>query len=471
MIAIMKTKSTIIKLLIRCKTLFVVFVKEHLFFLLAFMSVLIFFNTIYAQTPPNLKQTGVSELDEAKKEITHLRQEIDRVRKERDALRKDIEERQSYLSAELKVLSAKLSKEIQNDFYQSVSKFIWIVGILVIIATAGGFWKLSDLITNRINAKIDEKEKDIQKLKDQVFDVLLDFRIQASAAIEEVAKRRKTVAEESVIAISEIRSKALAVQKQVDASGKMIVSVASRDKYPWFGEIPSDVIGIAGSAFEQYGADVFFSGTAMGAFSYFFQKALRDKNADKDGDGKVSFLEAIESTRIALKKSAYSQEPVIVGIEQNLSLFSIEKVSKTEKLAGKMLALLIGINTYEMGTNLQGAVNDVLGFQKLLENRSYFLISDVVIHTLLDNKATLSNIQKELKWLHQDSTFEDVVLFYFSGHISVIPFITKKQDAETTKILVPHDFRDKEERFIAVPDIVKELDQVNARNKIIIVDG
>ena len=94
-----------------------------------------------------------------------------------------------------------------------------------------------------------------------------------------------------------------------------------------------------------------------------------------------------------------------------------------------------------------------------------------MIHTLLDNKATLSNIQKELKWLHQDSTFEDVVLFYFSGHISVIPFITKKQDAETTKILVPHDFRDKEERFIAVPDIVKELDQVNARNKIIIVDG
>ncbi len=468
----MKTKSTIIKLLIRCNTLFVVFVKEHLFFLLVFMSVLILFNTIYAQTPPDLKQNGVSELDEAKKEIRHLRQEIDRVRKERDAYRKDIEERQTHLSTELKVLSAQLSKEIQNDFYQSVSRFFWIVGILVIIATAGGFWKLSDLITNRINAKIDEKEKDIQKLRDKVFDVLLDFRMQASAAIEEVAERRKTVAEESVIAISEIRSKALAVQKQVDASGKMTVSVASHEKYPWFGEIPSNVIGIAGSAFEQYGADVFISEKYMGAFSYFFQNALRDKNADKDGDGKVSFLEAIEATRISLKKSAYSQEPVIFGSEQNLSLFSIEKVSKTEKLAGKMLALLIGINTYEMvGTNLQGAVNDILGFQELLKNQSYFLIRDVVIHTLLDTEATLSNIQKELKWLHQNSTPEDIVLFYFSGHISLVPFTTEKQDAETTKILVPHDFRNKEERFIAVPDIVKELDKVNARNKIIIVDG
>lgn len=467
----MKTKPKIIKLLTICNTLFVVFVKKHLFFLWIFMTVLIPFNTVYAQTPTILKQHSVSELDEAKIEITQLRKEIERIRKERDAYRKDIDEQQSHSSAELKVLSAELTKEIQTDFYQSVSRFFWIVGILIIIATAGGFWKLSDLITSRINAKIDEKEKDIQKLKDQVFDVLLDFRIQASSAIKEVAERRKTVAEESVIAISEIRSKALAFHKQTDESGKMTVSVVSHEKYPWFGELPSNVIGIAGSAFEQYGADVLISGKYMGAFSYFFQNALRDKNADKDRDGKVSFLEAIEATRASLKKSAYSQEPVIYGSGKNLSLFSIEKVPKTEKLAGKMIALLIGINTYEMGSNLQGAVNDILGFQELLKNKSNFLLNDVVIHTLLENKATLKNIQKELKWLHQKSTSEDTVLFYFSGHISTAHLTIETQEAETAKILVPHDFKDKEEIFIAVPDLVKELDKVNASNIIIIIDG
>lgn len=465
---IMELKTTHIKLLLKCKELLTSYIMKILVLLFIGTCVLVSSNMLYAQVPPNSKLVGdMNELDEAKKEITHLIKEIEQLRKERDAYRKDIEARESQVSAELKVLSVQLSKEIKNDFYESVSKFFWIVGILVIIATAGGFWKLSDLITNRINTKVDEKEKDIQKLKDSVLDALVDFKMQASAAIKEVSERRKTVVLESETAISEIRSKVLFVKQELDASGKMIISPCPPEKDPWFGELTPGVIGIAGSSFdESAGSDALVSGIYMGAFSHFFQKALRDKNADKDGDGRVSLIEAIEETCKALKKSGYSQKPMIVGADQNLALFSIKKVPKAEKFPGKILALLIGINIYEMGSNLSGPVNDVLGFKKLLENRNYLLVKDVIIHILCDNEATLSNIQNKLIWLQNNSTSEDVVIFYYSGHQTKLSLNT-----ETVKILIPHDFKDKEERFLAFPTIVKELGQLSARHKLVIVDG
>jgi len=430
------------------------------------------------------------EFNNDKNELEYLRKEIERIRKERDTYRDEIEcqsakvEKQT--SAELKVLSAQLSKEIREDFFGSVSRVIWIMGILIGVATAGGFWKLSDIITNRINEKVDEREGEIRKLRDQVMDTLVDFKIQATTAVKEVSEHRRAVERESESAIANIRSKTLAIIEEIDTNGTATVSLVqsgdlgkindfnyAQEGEAWFGKLPSNFIAIAGSRFHQTGADITISENKhMGAFSHYFQKALFEPNADTDYDLKVSLVEAVRFTGLSLKQSSYSQEPIIVGEKKNIPLFALHKLSKAEKPLGVIYALLVGINKVEgFGSSLQGAVSDVLEFKKLLENDNYLLASKASIHILTDNNATTSNIQNEINWLQQQATPQDKVLFYYSGHITQVQDKAGRSATGTIKVLVPYNFDFNKQNYVGVPDLIQDLDKINTQQKMVIIDG
>ena len=153
-------------------------------------------------------------------EIEELRRESDRLRKELDNYKKDLDDRNARVSSDLRVVAFQLSKDIKDDFWNSITRFLGVLGLLVAVATTGGFWKLSDIITSRITAKVDEKEKDIQKLRDQVTEALLDFRSQARDALKELEEGRRAVAVQTEAAIADIRGKTVEFTKNFDASGK-----------------------------------------------------------------------------------------------------------------------------------------------------------------------------------------------------------------------------------------------------------
>lgn len=425
-----------------------------------------------------------------KNELEYLRKEIERIRKERDTYRNEIEcqsaKEEKQTSAELKVLSAQLSKEIKEDFFGSVSRVIWILGMLIGVATAGGFWKLSDIITNRINEKVDEREDEIHKLRDRVMEALWDFKIQAATAVKEVSEHRRAVEQEKESAIANIRSKTLAIIEEIDASGTATVSFVQSDDLgkisdfnyaqegeAWFGKLPPNFLAIAGSRFYRTSADITISEYKhMGAFSHFFQKALLKEEADADYDGKVSLFEAVEFTRLSLKQSSYSQEPIIVGEEKNIPLFALHKISKEEKPSGVIYALLVGINIVEgLGPPLQGAVSDVLEFKKLLENNNYLLASKASIHILTDSDATMSNIRNQIDWLQRQATPQDKVLFYFSGRITQVPDKTGRSATGIIKVLIPYNFDFDKKNYVGVPDIIQDLGKINTQQKIVIIDG
>src|SRR3954470_20636292 len=82
-------------------------------------------------------------------------------------------------------------------------------------------------------------------------------------------------------------------------------------------------------------------------------------------------------------------------------------------------ALLIGINEYKNVNHLRGCVNDVHNMSRLLTD--VFGFDSKNIRTLLDRKATKSEVQKGQKWLFQGTGPGDRVVMHFSGHGSFVP--------------------------------------------------
>jgi hypothetical protein len=80
---------------------------------------------------------------------------------------------------------------------ESVKRWAWVFAIAMSVATFGGFLSLRDIINGRIDAKVQEKESDIQKLRDNVIQAVADFKFKATEAISELSQHKKILTEET----------------------------------------------------------------------------------------------------------------------------------------------------------------------------------------------------------------------------------------------------------------------------------
>ena len=96
-----------------------------------------------------------------------------------------------------------------------------------------------------------------------------------------------------------------------------------------------------------------------------------------------------------------------------IDTFYVSRKLETIIAAGKYIALVIGINSYEgYWAPLNNAVNDAKAMSDILQNEYMF---DTVI-TLMDKQATRNNIIHELELLTANVKSNDNVLIYYSGH-------------------------------------------------------
>ena len=98
-------------------------------------------------------------------------------------------------------------------------------------------------------------------------------------------------------------------------------------------------------------------------------------------------------------------------------------------------ALLIGINKYRDGNNLNGCVNDVENMRAILLNKYHFNPKNIKI--ILDYDATFINIVNGLKWLVTNNSAGDELLFHYSGHGSQIIDKDKDEEDGYDEILCP----------------------------------
>lgn len=149
------------------------------------------------------------------------------------------------------------------------------------------------------------------------------------------------------------------------------------------------------------------------------------KGIAKDQNGILEVL--VNNQKAKLKKngeftaSLYLQvgdNPIIVKAFDNKFNTSVDTFIVTRKLeelisAGKYIALVIGINSYEgYWRPLKNAVNDAEGVANVLKEEYQF----DEVYTLLDKQATRRNIIQKFEWLAENSTKDDNVLIFYAGH-------------------------------------------------------
>jgi len=196
----------------------------------------------------------VSE-EQLKGELEFLREECNRLRSERDLARKErqdaelVQENES--SVRLKLLSESLIREVKDRFWGTLKTGLWVATLLLGIATAGGLWKLSDIVTERVNDKIKEKEQDVAQIRQQIIKSVVDFERQAQKALEDIEKLKVQVARESDRATGEIRQvRARILAVEISAQGQKVTVSASVpegvDVPVWFGTVRGGVAAVAG---------------------------------------------------------------------------------------------------------------------------------------------------------------------------------------------------------------------------------
>ncbi len=151
--------------------------------------------------------------------------------------------------------------------------------------------------------------------------------------------------------------------------------------------------------------------------------SIKGKAADPNGvlEVVVNNQKAKLTTKGEFTTSVYLQvgeNPIVIKAVDNKFNTTIDTFFITRKLeelisAGKYIALVIGINSYDgYWRTLKNAVNDAEGVANVL--REQYQFDDVI--TLLDEKATRRNIIQKFEWLSENTTKDDNVLIFYAGH-------------------------------------------------------
>ena len=238
------------------------------------------------------------------------------------------------------------------------------------------------------------------------------------------------------------------------------------------GELPRGTVWCVGSRSGQFGYETNIKGKPHGAFTFQFIDALRDATVDRDGDGRISILEAaIEAGRRVLA-FGNPQTPVVAGEADRIALFAAGRRPSGVPAEGTLHALVVGIGKYRQPalTELRGPANDVPRIAKLLATRERRLFARTKVVTLLHADATRFAVEHALGALAAAAKPRDLVMFYFSGHGMRREPAGKSKGGEEI-VLICHDYADKGGAGqMTHRDIAALLDRTRAERKLVVLD-
>ncbi len=88
----------------------------------------------------------------------------------------------------------------------------------------------------------------------------------------------------------------------------------------------------------------------------------------------------------------------------------------TPKSPPKVWALVVGVSQYRHAPSLRYSDDDAYLIYSFLKSPEGGALPDQQVQVLVDENATLANIQKAMNKLGEQASSRDLVLFYFSGH-------------------------------------------------------
>lgn len=131
--------------------------------------------------------------------------------------------------------------------------------------------------------------------------------------------------------------------------------------------------------------------------------------------------------------------------------------------------LAVGINEYKNSKlNLNYAKPDAESFSKLLDEKSVNLFKKIELVTLYDNNATRSNILNTLEELSKKINQEDVFIFYYAGHGSMVDDKFYFIPTESIRL---YDQSSLNKEGIEASILQDKLKQIKALKQLIIMDA
>lgn len=129
-------------------------------------------------------------------------------------------------------------------------------------------------------------------------------------------------------------------------------------------------------------------------------------------------------------------------------------------------ALIIGVNKYINGSELQFAVNDAIEVGDVLNSKFKFPKNNIKI--LTNEKATFSNIMSSYMDFTEDNVDDnDRILFFFAGH-----GFTKMGVKRETGFLIPYDGTTNDlSTLISWDQLIKNADLIHAKHMFFIIDA
>lgn len=160
---------------------------------------------------------------------------------------------------------------------------------------------------------------------------------------------------------------------------------------------------------------------------------VRNLRIFHNGKGILTNSEAITYPEKKDENVTYKQEVDLIGGTNTFTAVvsnkenvdsdtrSVEIFTESEIRHSVCHVLAIGINEYKNAKlNLNYAKPDALSFGRIMDEQSKALFKNIVVHALYDKEATRENILGKLDEISREVHQEDVFVFYYAGHGSMV---------------------------------------------------
>ncbi len=196
---------------------------------------------------------------------------------------------------------------------------------------------------------------------------------------------------------------------------------------------------------------------------------------------RVAFQERAQSVRSEAKEKVYSIDfQLISGINRfsatassKTSLVSsspeVTLYSNSKEPASTCHILAVGINEYSnQALNLNYARPDASSFASKMKSKSEAIHQNVVLHQLFDTEATKDGILLKLSKLREEIAINDVFIFYYAGHGSMIDNKFYLVSSEANRL---YDDQVLDQYGVEASVLQEAMKEIKALKQVIIMDA
>ncbi|GAB4237780.1 MAG: hypothetical protein Tsb0034_13130 [Ekhidna sp.] len=242
-----------------------------------------------------------------------------------------------------------------------------------------------------------------------------------------------------------------------------------------------------GKALEQSPPpSVKMSGIAEGEQAKLFLKAEDNGGGIKEvrlfHNGKrVSLEPQIQKVRADKNAKIYTIEyPMVAGTNEFVATALSDANLESEKASVRIFSdsrtpgstchiLAVGINEYQnQALNLNYARTDADSFANQLEMQGQKIYTNVVLHQVYDQEATKENILKKIESLKDQVAANDVFIFYYAGHGSMVDDVFYLVSSNASRL---YDNARIGEFGIAADELQSAMQEIRALKQLIVMDA